>query len=85
MKIIPILNRILVKPIIEKETIIRPDNAKKEPIKGIVIESSVPEIKKGSHILWKELTGIYIGDYIIINSSDVLAVYDILSGRNYSN
>jgi hypothetical protein len=84
MKIIPVFGNILIKPIYPKEIIIRPDNAKLQPNEGIVIESSVSEIIKGDHIQFKELTGIWMDDYILINSSDVLLIYDILPGRNHS-
>lgn len=85
MKIKPILGRILVKPIYKKETIIRPDNAKQQPNEGIVVTSSVSFLKKGDHIIWEPLTGIYVEDYILLNSSDVLIIYDVLSGGDYSH
>ena len=85
MKIIPILGRILIKPIYPKETIIRPDNAKVQPTEGIIVESSISYLHKGDHIAFKELTGTWIDEYIILNSSDVLLVYDILPGRNHSD
>lgn len=85
MKITPILGRILVKPIYPKETIIRPDNAKLQPNKGVIIKSSVSYLNIGDHIIFQDLTGIWVDDYILLNSSDVLTVYDVLSGGNYSD
>jgi co-chaperonin GroES (HSP10) len=85
MKITPILGRILISPLYKKETIIRPDNAKLQPTEGIVIESSVGYIKKGDGVVFGDLTGTWVDDYILLNSSDVLLVYDVLSGRDHSN
>jgi co-chaperonin GroES (HSP10) len=82
MKIIPILGQILVKPEPIKETIIRPDNSKLQPDRGEVIESSISEVVKGDHVIFKDLTGVYVEEYILVNISDILVVYGLLPGRN---
>jgi co-chaperonin GroES (HSP10) len=85
MKIKPINGNILIKPIYPKEIIIRPDNAKQQPTEGIIVTSSVDFLKKGDHISFSPLTGTWVDEYILLNSSDVLLVYDVLSGGNHSD
>ena len=66
MKIKPLFDRLVLKPIIEKNTnssIVLPDNAEEKPIKAEVVELGTGGILNGEKIEFK----VNIGDKVLYN------------------
>ena len=90
MKIQPLADRVLVKPMAAEEKtiggIIIPDSAKEKPLRGEVIavgEGTKDEkmvVKKGDSVLYGKYAGTEIevnGEQLIImRQSDILAIYE---------
>lgn len=75
-KISPLYPYILVKPIEEKlsEVVSIPDLYKKEPSRGVVVRlgPGISEVSEGDEIYFKELSGTYIDDLLLIPLDSVL-------------
>ena len=77
MKIKPLADRIVIKPLEEaqqkKGSIIIPDTAKEKPQQGKIME-----VKKGDKVLYGKYSGTEVTidgeEYLILRESDVLAV-----------
>lgn len=85
MKVKPLGERLLIKPIIEEKKtaggIVLPDAAKEKPMKAEIVEvGKLPEdctLKVGDKIIYNKYSGTEIKiddeDYIIIDLNDILA------------
>lgn len=85
MKVIPLGERILIKPIKEEKRteggIVLPDTAKEKPMKAEVIEIGKDvediDIKVGDKVIFSKYAGTEIKiddeDYILIDQDDILA------------
>ncbi len=87
MKVIPLGNRLLIKPIKEEEKteggIVLPDSAKEKPMKAEVIAVGEGEdikdfdLKVGDKVIYSKYSGTEIKiddeEYIIIDAEDILA------------
>lgn len=90
MKIKPLADRVLIKPVPAEETtlsgIIIPDSAKEKPLKGTVLatgEGTKDEkmvVKEGDTVLYGKYAGTEIeldGEkYLIMRQSDVLGIFE---------
>ncbi|MCD6498508.1 MAG: co-chaperone GroES [Deltaproteobacteria bacterium] len=87
MKLIPLDDRVLVKPALEQEqkvgSIIIPDTAKEKPKMGEVIEVGTDEdlrevLKKGDRVVYAKYSGEEIKidgvEHLIVQRGDILAV-----------
>ncbi|MBM7559956.1 co-chaperone GroES [Marinitoga litoralis] len=88
MKVRPLGNRLLIKPVIEEKKteggIVLPDTAKEKPMRAEVvavgnIDSDV-ELNIGDHVIFAKYSGTEIKiddeDYILIDVDDILAKYE---------
>ncbi|WGS64464.1 co-chaperone GroES [Marinitoga aeolica] len=88
MKVKPLGNRLLIKPVIEEKKteggIVLPDTAKEKPMRAEVvaignIDDDV-EINVGDHVIFAKYSGTEIKvddeDYILIDVDDILAKYE---------
>ncbi|SHE98510.1 chaperonin GroES [Marinitoga hydrogenitolerans DSM 16785] len=88
MKVRPLGNRLLIKPVIEEKKteggIVLPDTAKEKPMRAEVvavgnIDDDV-EINVGDHVIFAKYSGTEIKiddeDYILIDVDDILAKYE---------
>ncbi|WP_448375224.1 co-chaperone GroES [Fervidobacterium sp.] len=85
MKVKPLGERLLIKPIIEEKKtaggIVLPDAAKEKPMKAEIVEvGKLPEectLKVGDKVIYNKYSGTEIKideeDYIIIDVNDILA------------
>ncbi|WP_448379056.1 co-chaperone GroES [Fervidobacterium sp.] len=85
MKVKPLGERLLIKPIIEEKKtaggIVLPDAAKEKPMKAEIVEvGKLPEdctLKVGDKVIYNKYSGTEIKideeDYIIIDLNDILA------------
>ncbi|KAF2962182.1 co-chaperone GroES [Fervidobacterium sp. 2310opik-2] len=85
MKVKPLGERLLIKPIVEEKKtaggIVLPDAAKEKPMKAEIVEvGKLPEdcqLKVGDKVIYNKYSGTEIKiddeDYIIIDVSDILA------------
>lgn len=85
MKVKPLGERLLIKPIIEEKKtaggIVLPDAAKEKPMKAEIVEvGKLPEdcqLKVGDKVIFNKYSGTEIKieeqEYIIIDSNDILA------------
>lgn len=87
MKVVPLGNRLLIKPIKEEEKteggIVLPDSAKEKPMKAEVVAVGDGEdvkdldIKVGDKVIYSKYSGTEIKiedeEYIIIDAEDILA------------
>lgn len=88
MKVRPLGNRLLIKPVIEEKKteggIVLPDTAKEKPMRAEVIAvgniDSDVEINVGDHVIFAKYSGTEIKiddeDYILIDVDDILAKYE---------
>ena len=88
MKVIPLDDRVLVKPLEQEEEktasgLYIPDTAKEKPKMGEVVEVGTDEdlkevIKKGDKVIWAKYSGeelkINGEEHLILQRSDILAV-----------
>ncbi|KLO23737.1 molecular chaperone GroES [Marinitoga sp. 1197] len=88
MKVKPLGNRLLIKPVIEEKKteggIVLPDTAKEKPMRAEVvavgnIDDDV-EINVGDHVIFAKYSGTEIKiddeDFILIDVDDILAKYE---------
>ncbi len=85
MKVIPLGERLLIKPIKEEEKteggIVLPDSAKEKPMKAEVIEVGEKvedlDLQPGDKVIYSKYSGTEIKiddeEYIIIDAEDILA------------
>lgn len=85
MKVKPLGERLLIKPIVEEKKtaggIVLPDAAKEKPMKAEIVEvgklSEDCQLKVGDKVIYNKYSGTEIKiddeDYIIIDVSDILA------------
>lgn len=59
-----------------------PDRFKQEPKTGIVVRSDAKEVSIGDRVEWKELSGHYIGEYLLVYIEDIL--YKVPNGTDVS-
>lgn len=75
-KIKPLYPYILVEPLPEEklEGIVMPDTVRKEPNKGTVmaIADGIDVVSAGDRIVWKELSGVWADDLILVDINDIL-------------
>ncbi|AEX86279.1 molecular chaperone GroES [Marinitoga sp. 1135] len=88
MKVKPLGNRLLIKPVIEEKKteggIVLPDTAKEKPMRAEVVAIGTidddVEINVGDHVVFAKYSGTEIKiddeDYIIIDVDDILAKYE---------
>lgn len=89
MTFIPINDRVLVSVIEPEETIMGglyiPDSAKEKPNEAVVVEvgqgfttstgTIIPvPVNVGDHIVFSRHAGMPLGDYLLLNSNDILAI-----------
>jgi len=88
MKVRPLGNRLLIKPVIEEKKteggIVLPDTAKEKPMRAeVVAVGSIDddvEINVGDHVIFAKYSGTEIKiedeDFILIDVDDILAKYE---------
>ncbi|KAF2955923.1 co-chaperone GroES [Marinitoga sp. 38H-ov] len=88
MKVKPLGNRLLIKPVIEEKKteggIVLPDTAKEKPMRAEVIAvgniDSDVELNVGDHVIFAKYSGTEVKiddeDYILIDVDDILAKYE---------
>lgn len=88
MKVRPLGNRLLIKPVIEEKKteggIVLPDTAKEKPMRAEVVAIGTidddVEINVGDYVIFAKYSGTEIKvddeDYILIDVDDILAKYE---------
>ncbi|OQY09993.1 MAG: co-chaperone GroES [Marinitoga sp. 4572_148] len=88
MRVKPLGNRLLIKPVIEEKKteggIVLPDTAKEKPMRAEVVAIGTidddVEINVGDHVIFAKYSGTEIKvddeDYILIDVDDILAKYE---------